>query len=219
MRLFNIDNPVIRGILKVFDCIVVSGLWLIFSLPVVTAGAASAALYTVTVKYLRRGEGYLWRTFWDAFRENLKRSTLVWLAALAVQALFVLDALVFRALLLDGNDIGRLYWLMLVLCCVALTWTVYLTGYGAQFNGTVWEVLKYGFLMMALHPVRAVEVFVVVLAELALIIVEPGFVLILPAAASLAVSFVLEKVFLLHMSEEDKEKIKADSSEKSQRRI
>ena len=50
-------------------------------------GAAGAALYTTVYKYLRRGEGRLWQTFWSAFRENLRRSTLVWLAALGVLAL------------------------------------------------------------------------------------------------------------------------------------
>ena len=79
--IFNIDSPLMSFLVKVFDCIGASILWLLFSLPIVTMGAAGAALYTTVYKYLRRGEGRLWQTFWSAFRENLRRSTLVWLAA------------------------------------------------------------------------------------------------------------------------------------------
>ena len=69
--IFDIDNPVMTWIIKIFDCICVSILWLLFSLPVITMGASSAALYTTVYKYLRKEEGHLWKTFWTAFREVL----------------------------------------------------------------------------------------------------------------------------------------------------
>ena len=89
--IFSVDSPVMRALIKLFDCICASILWLLFSLPIVTMGAASAALYTTVRRYLRRDEGHLWSTFWGAFRENLRRSTLVWLAALGVLALLAAD--------------------------------------------------------------------------------------------------------------------------------
>ena len=117
--IFNIDSPVMSSLIKFADCICVSLLWLVFSLPIVTMGASSAALYATVYKYLRRGEGHLWQTFWGAFRDNLKRSTLVWLVALGVLALLTVDALVFRTLKLSGNPFGNVYWGVLVLVCVA----------------------------------------------------------------------------------------------------
>ena len=43
-RLLSIDNPIMRFIIKIFDCMILSVLWLVFSLPVITMGAATAAL-------------------------------------------------------------------------------------------------------------------------------------------------------------------------------
>ncbi len=207
MRLFDIDNPVMRAIIKVFDCVALSVLWLVFSLPVVTCGAASAALYTACRSCLRRGEGYVWRTFWEAFRENFKRSTVLWLIVLAVQALLLLDVWVCRTFAASAVQMTVLYYFVLALFCASMVWAAFLTAYSALFTGSVKEVLKFSLLLPALHPLRSLGVLAVILAELALCLAAPALALLLPAAASLACGFPIENIFLLHMSEEDVNKI------------
>lgn len=208
--IFDIDNPVMSWIIKIFDCICVSILWLLFSLPVVTMGASSAALYATVYKYLRRGEGHLWKTFWGAFRENLRRSTIVWLAALAVLAILTADALVFRTMAINGSPFGKIYWIILVLCCIAVTWTAYLSAYAARFSGSAKDVLRFGSILLALHPVKAVSVFLPLLCGAMLTLIAPGLLAIVPAAVCWLDSITLEKVFLLHMRPEDAEKTAAD---------
>lgn len=210
--IFSIDNPVMRVLIKFFDCICASILWLLFSLPIVTMGAAGAALYTTVYKYLRRGEGHLWGTFWTAFKENLRRSTLVWLAALAVLALLIVDALALRTLKLSGSPMGNLYWLVLVLICIAVTWTAYLAAYAARFNGRARDVLRFGFFLMTAHPVRALEVFLPILAGAALLLTGLFWAIIVPSAVCWLDSIVLEKIFLLHMRPEDQEKTLNDDT-------
>lgn len=208
--IFSVDSPVIRALIKFFDCICASILWLLFSLPVVTMGAASAALYTTVYKYLRRDEGHLWDTFWTAFKGNLRRSTLVWLAALAVLALLTVDALVFRTLKLAGSPLGGAYWVVLALICAAATWTAYLSAYAARFSGSAKDVLRFAFVLMAAHPVKALEVFLPILAGAVLLLTGLQWIAIVPAAVCWVNSIVLEKVFLLHMRPEDAEKTQAD---------
>ena len=55
--IFNIDSPLMSFLVKVFDCIGASILWLLFSLPIVTMGAAGAALY-----YLQGDVEFYWHT-------------------------------------------------------------------------------------------------------------------------------------------------------------
>lgn len=208
--IFGVDSPVMRALIKFFDCICASILWLLFSLPIVTMGAASAALYTTVYKYLRRDEGHLWDTFWTAFKGNLHRSTLVWLAALAVLALLTVDALVFRTLKLAGSPLGGAYWVVLALICAAATWTAYLSAYAARFSGSAKDVLRFAFVLMAAHPVKALEVFLPILAGAALLLTGLRWIAIVPAAVCWVNSIVLEKVFLLHMRPEDAEKTQAD---------
>ena len=205
-RLFDIDSKFMRGLIHIADCICLSVLWLVFSIPIVTMGASSAALYAAVYKYIRRDEGYLWRTFWEAFKENLRRSTLAWLPALPLLVLLIVDALVFRSMYLQGKLIGNLYWVVLILICVAVTWTAWLSAYCARFNGSVKDVLRFSALLMAAHPIKSLWVFLPILAGAALVLIAPVLLLIVPAAACWIGSVTMEKVFLLHMRPEDVEK-------------
>ena len=74
--IFNIENPVMHYIIKIFDCMCLSLLWVLTCLPVFTFGAATTALFSTIRHYIRMEEESLWGTYWGAFRENFKRSTL-----------------------------------------------------------------------------------------------------------------------------------------------
>lgn len=205
-RLFGMDSPLMVALMKIGDLLCLSVLWLVFSLPIFTIGASSAALYAAVFYCLRRNEAGVWKHFWKAFRENFKRSTLAWLIELAVLAVFSLDVAVFRAIRLSGGAMGKLYWAALLLEAVALTWTAYVAAYAARVNGTVGDILRYGLVLLRLHPIRALGVMLPILAGLALCLLVPFTVLFAPAAVCLACSYSLEQVFRLHMQPEDLEK-------------
>jgi len=205
-RIFGLDSPLIGALMKIGDCICLSVLWLVFSLPIFTIGAASAALYAAVHGCFRRHEAGIWKHFWNAFRENFKRSTLAWLIELAVLALFTLDAAVFRSIKLSGGAMGNLYWAALALEAIGLTWAAYVSAYAARFQGNVGEILRYGLILLRLHPIKALGVMLPLLAGLALSLAVPFMLLVAPAAACWASSFPLEQVFRLHMQPEDLEK-------------
>ena len=57
-QFFNADNIIFRGISKWMDYIYVSLLWFVFSIPLITMGAASSALYHTSGQCLRYDRGY-----------------------------------------------------------------------------------------------------------------------------------------------------------------
>lgn len=210
-RIFGYDSPLVSALMKIGDCICASAMFLVFSIPIVTAGASATALYATIYRCVRRDETGLWQVFWGAFRENFKRSTLAWLLELTLIAVLTVDVFVLRSIKLSGGAMGALYWAALILWLVALTWTVYVAGYAARFNGTVREVLKYGWLLMVLHPVKALRVLLAVTAALVLVLVAPFMVLAAPAAVYWVSSVVLEKVFVQHLRPEDRERENAEN--------
>lgn len=201
--IFSVENPVMQYIIKAFDCMCLSVLWLLFSLPVITAGASATALYATVYHYIRKDEGHLWRTFWGAFRENLKRSTLLWLVVLLMTALLGVDILVFRTMAINGESLGPLYWVILLLCCVAITWVAFLFAYAARFQGRVRDMLRISFMLMAAHPLKAAVVFVIAAAGIMLSLMAPGLLTILPALICLAVSMITENIFASHLEQKD----------------
>lgn len=212
-RLLDINNPIMRFLTAAFDILALSVLWTALSLPVVTMGAASAALYSAVYHHVRRGEDYLFNSFWTAFKENLKRSTLTWLVALAILGFLGADALLLRSLILQGYSFGWFYGVTLALVVLALTWTVYLAAYAARFNGTVKEVLRYSFMLLRAHPVKMLCVMVLVMGGMALALTLPATVVFIPATVYWGATFPIEWTFLKHMRPEDKARMEKEKFE------
>ena len=79
---FDPDGSIMRALSRIADVAILNILWLICCLPVVTAGAATTALVSVTLKMTDDNEGYIFRSYIKAFKRNFKQSTLVWLILL-----------------------------------------------------------------------------------------------------------------------------------------
>ncbi len=71
-KLFNPDNPLMITMSQVTDCIFLSLFWFVCSVPLLTLGASTAALYDAAFYGLRKADKHSWGRFWDAFKKNLK---------------------------------------------------------------------------------------------------------------------------------------------------
>ena len=67
-------NPLFSFLNLLGQLILLSILWTICSLPVITIGASSAALYYTVVKVLRRNQDSLFAAFFREFRGNFLQS-------------------------------------------------------------------------------------------------------------------------------------------------
>ncbi len=70
-------------------------LWLIFCLPIVTAGASTTALFYVTLKIAKDEEGNITKSFFRAFCQNFKKATIIWLILLTLGIILALDGYIF----------------------------------------------------------------------------------------------------------------------------
>ena len=100
------DNIFIRILSRIFDLIVLNILWVVFCLPIVTIGASTTALYSVTLKMVVNEEGYLIRDFWRAFKRDFKQSTSIWLLLLVLGIFFGIDFVIVRRWPGVGGQIG-----------------------------------------------------------------------------------------------------------------
>ena len=85
-KLFDPDGGFSHFITRLSQLIWLNILFLVCSLPVVTFGASSTALYTVLLRLLQGEDGHLTRRFFAAWRDNWKRASGCWLLLLIVIA-------------------------------------------------------------------------------------------------------------------------------------
>lgn len=72
MKFFSVDSAFYKFIVRLWDLIQLNFCWLLCSLPVVTVGASTVAACSVALKMAEDTEGYIVRSFFKAFKENLK---------------------------------------------------------------------------------------------------------------------------------------------------
>ena len=76
-------------------------LTLLLSIPIVTAGAALAAMHYVIIEMIEERGGSLPGVFWKRFKENLKNATPIWLILLAAAGFLYADIR-----LITGGQLG-----------------------------------------------------------------------------------------------------------------
>lgn len=89
-NLFKPDSPLMITMNQITDTIFLSLFWLAGCFPVVTAGAAFAALYDASFRTFRRGEKNSWQRFFKVFRDNWKCGILPTVAVGGVFALILI---------------------------------------------------------------------------------------------------------------------------------
>lgn len=85
----NLDSPLMEFLGRVADLMILNLLFLLCCAPVITAGPALSALYSVSMRQARHEEGYIAKPFMRAFLKNFRKSFLISCIYAAVGALLV----------------------------------------------------------------------------------------------------------------------------------
>lgn len=202
-QIFNLDNKFFRGVSKIIDCVWVSMLWFICSLPIVTIGASTTALYYTSHKCLRYDRGYVTPEFFSAFKSNFKQSTIVWLILMLIYAILGFDYYVMMKFAEAGEEIGKLYIVFFVFAAFVTMWGFYMFPYMARFANTTKNVFKVT-IYMAISNVHWTIILMVLFIAMCLgLYLLPPLMFIMPAMYNLLKNIALEHVFKKYMSPED----------------
>lgn len=135
-----LENPIIQGIGRVADFVILNLLWILCSIPIITIGASTTALYTVMLKLVKNEEGYIVKGFFKAFKENFRQSTAMGLLFLVALVILIVD---FSALkLMPGKMASYMGVLLFMMLCLLVCTAIYAFSLQARFVNTVKNTLK-----------------------------------------------------------------------------
>ena len=145
---FSLDGTFNRYGSYIADTFILSLLWIVFSLPIVTVGASTTAMFYVATRRIANREGYISTDFWTAFKANFKKATIVWMVVLVIAAI-----LVFNITHIDvmGDMAGVMYMAQLVLLLFVAMLSVYIFPILARFDMGIIQSLKSSFFMALRH--------------------------------------------------------------------
>lgn len=192
--IFNPENAVFRMINKLLDLMVLSLVWAVCCIPVVTAGAASAALYYAVVKAVRHQRSYPVREFWKSFRANLKKGILIQVIWLMLAAMMLISDVPLFAALLNGKEIqDRVLLVLLAVKAVFLAgmpcWLYPLLSRFEQRLLRLAEAALY--MLLRYFPITLLGV-ILLLGAWLLLAWEPLLVVLVPGITAMLLSFFLE---------------------------
>lgn len=138
-RFFDHQNPIMQVLTAIFDLAILNILWLLFSLPVLTMGNATAAAAAVCFRMIQDKSSGVVRPFWKSFKSNFKPATGLWLLMLAVIALLGFDLWYFLLVqnFLSGVLLSVICGVLLLLLLATLVITTYAICLTALFENTV----------------------------------------------------------------------------------
>lgn len=85
MNLFDVNGPVMSALRKLSCIFLCNIMFCLLSLPIFTVGASLTALYACMLAVIEDDEeDVIIRQFWQEFRRNFGKSTLLWLFCLLV---------------------------------------------------------------------------------------------------------------------------------------
>ena len=140
---FDMDNPAMRTLSIVADLIVLNLLTIACCLPVVTAGASLTEVNATVIKLVRGEESSLVKDYFRAFRENLKKGSVMGLLFLLFFALLYVDNLAAQ------TYIPALRPAIAAMALLVLTLGQYAFALLARYENTLWGTMKNALLLAA----------------------------------------------------------------------
>lgn len=206
--LFNMDGPVFRFLNAIADIMILSLIWLLFSIPLFTIGASTTALFYVTTRRISDREGYLFKDFFSSFKANFKRATLLWLLWCLLMGIVALNIY----MLINFEFAPILVTIMLpVQICIFIELyitTIYLFPLTARFEMSFFQTIKTAFFMANRHLLTTISSAMTGFAVLflALMLFEP-LLLVAIGIYAYSVSYMIMKVFRKYRPEMDEEQL------------
>ena len=173
MNLFSAEGRLAGVLNRLGDLIVLNMLTLVSVIPVVTAGAAVTSMFEITLKMVKNEEGPVAASYFRAFRGNFRKSTLIWLAGGGLTLFLGADIWLLGSV--DGNWVRYYKLVLFVLAAAVLMFTFFALVTAARFENTLKNTIKNGILFCAIHFLKSILMFAVMLLPLGLLFVSNRF--------------------------------------------
>lgn len=152
MKFLNYDSKFSRIMIKLCYACFLNLLWMICSLPIITIGASTTALYYACLKIVREEAYNAGGLFFHSFRQNFKQATVIWLILLGFGLFLGADGYILYHLRANSTGAAAVLWtlLMAILIAAAVLYVIellYIFPLLASVENTTLAMLKNAFLI------------------------------------------------------------------------
>lgn len=172
--IFSHEGVLFRFAERLGNLILLNLLYLLFCIPIVTIGPATAALHYVTLKYAANEEDRVWAPFIHSFRQNLKQGILVGLIATAVGVFLAFDLYWIYQMVNAGQAFDKVVLVLVSLACIVyLMMTAYIYPLLARYDNSLKQMFRTAIILAIRHLPATLCMAVISAAPIILLMYTP----------------------------------------------
>lgn len=206
-KLFDLDSSLMMFLSDLVDVVILNLICLMCCIPIITIGPSITAMHYVTMKMVKNENGYLLKTYFKAFKENFKKSFVVWILFIIITVFFVIDYKILQEMGINENKIlaiiiGTIY---LFICLTVM----YIFPILSCFDNTLRQTIQNAFFMSILHIFKTILMMGIYIIPF--LILRLGynmiaiFLLLGLSGPAYLNSFIWKSIFKKYMPQEDEE--------------
>ena len=192
MRIFSSDSGFSRFMNLLFDILYVGVLWLVCSLPLITAGASATAAYYAMSKCVRHKTGYIGREFFHSFKANFRQITPLTLLFWFVEGVLIID--IYYVWTNENQVNNALFVVLLFIMFVVAGLAIYICPILSRFNKRNMELIRTALYVLFRYLPITIAILIVFIMALLGIFLMPWAVLFIPGGYLYALSFPMERI-------------------------
>ena len=193
--MFKMDNMFFTIVNKVCDIVVVSILWIICCIPVITAGAATTALYDTVYRNIRNNRGYCYKGFFKCLIDNFKNTVQASIIFFVLTVITICDVFILHNNVDKISQFAELQFVFLGFWILIMIWAVWTFAMTARFENS-WKItLKNGGLMFFAHLPMSLAMAVIFAVSVFVVSIIPILIVVLPVGGMFINSLMIEKAF------------------------
>lgn len=169
-NLWRMDSPFMQKMTFITNLLILNVLWVLCSLPILTMGASTTAMYSVLFAYRRKETDSVFRPFFTAFKKGFVKSTLSWIVLLVLGIALGYDII----LLIHGAEMQLFLCIpVIIVSLLVLITGVYLFPQLALFDNKLKIMIKNSFLLFMLYPIQSIAIMILTLFPWILLLCIP----------------------------------------------
>ena len=121
MKFFSYESKFSQLLLKLCYACYLNLLWFVCSIPIVTIGASTTALYYAALKVVRDEDSHVGAAFFRSFRQNFRQATVLWLILLGIGAFLGVDGYILYHLRQTSSGTLAVMWTLILAMVIAVS--------------------------------------------------------------------------------------------------
>lgn len=177
------------------DVVIISALFLVFCLPVITIGASASALYYAVYRKYQKKSDEITKDFIRALKENLKHGIIIHLIYTVYTAIAGFN-IYFALFGFNGLKLPEWYTVIAFLPAIPVIFSFpYVYPLVARFSNSVKETVKNSFTLCMISFPKFLLIWLIFILALVISVAFPPSALLTPVGATYLIQMITEKTF------------------------